>query len=42
MRRTPGALHDRGVEKCEGGQPSQGVSDLRDSLRKMYVMPDTL
>lgn len=36
------ALHDSGVEKCEGGQPAQGVSDLRDSLRKMYVMPDTL
>lgn len=36
------ALHDSGVKKCEGGNPAEGVSDLRQSLETMYVEPATL
>ncbi|MBO6906626.1 MAG: hypothetical protein JJ865_16860, partial [Parvibaculum sp.] len=36
------ALHQSGVEKCEGGNPAEGVSDLRQSLKTMYVEPSTL
>ncbi len=36
------ALHESGMEKCNGGNPAEGVTDLRKSLRTMYVEPSTL
>ena len=36
------ALHQSGMEKCEGGTPAEGVTDLRESLKTMYVEPATL
>ncbi len=30
------------MEKCEGGKPGEGVTDLRESLKTMYVEPATL
>lgn len=36
------ALHKEGVTECDGGEPVKGVADLRQSLRSMYVKPETL
>ena len=35
-------LHGQGMEKCSSGTPAEGVSDLRQSLEALYVMPNTL
>lgn len=36
------ALHKEGMAACESGKPAQGVADLRQSMKTMYVAPDTL
>lgn len=35
-------LHKQGMEKCNSGAAAEGVSDLRQSLEALYVVPDTL
>lgn len=35
-------LHKQGMEKCSSGAPTEGVSDLRQSLEALYVVPNTL
>lgn len=36
------ALHKEGMAACESGKPAYGVADLRQSMKTMYVEPDTL
>ena len=36
------SLHKEGLAACQGGKPAEGVADLRQSMKTMYVAPDTL